>query len=83
MCLYLLAKLLDTLTLKEVLDITVDESSIGIPAILISVNIIAGLEHISLPLGRTPSHAYNVQLLPEGISLKHLVKLSWLLRERS
>ena len=67
-------------------DITVNvlEGFIDIlPVILISVNITAGLEHILLPWGNVPSHTYNVQLLPGGISLKHLVKISWLLRERS
>ena len=37
--------------------------------ILISVNIIAGLEHVSLTLGSSPLHTYNVQLLPGGILL--------------
>ena len=68
--------------LKEVLiAVTVDELEI-LPVIIISVNIIAGLEHILLTLGSsTPSHAYNVQLLPGGISLKHLVNICWLLLE--
>ena len=42
-----------------------------------SVNITAELEHVSLTLAsRTPSHTYNVQLLPGGILLKHLVNIS-------
>ena len=71
MYLYLITNLLDTLILIEVLvDITVDvlEGSIDIlPVIVISVNITAGLEHVSLTLGMSPSHTYNVQLLPGGI----------------